>query len=77
VVCMSVGRSVTIVSPAKTVETIAIKFGLWSRVGPRKHVLDGVHIGSTRRIRLNRPCAAGMRPVSQITFTTCFIYLNN
>ena len=36
-VCLSVGRSVTIVSPAKTAETIEIKFLLWSRVGPRKH----------------------------------------
>jgi len=27
-----------------------------------KHVLDGVHIGETWRIRLNRPCAATMRP---------------
>jgi len=25
-------------------------------------VLDGVHIGATWRIRLNRPCAAAMRP---------------
>jgi len=33
-----------------------------SQVGPRNHVLDGVHIGATWRIRLNRPCAAAMRP---------------
>jgi len=25
-------------------------------------VLDGVHIGVTWRIRVNRPCAAAMRP---------------
>jgi len=25
-------------------------------------LLDAVHIGATRRIRLNRPCATAMRP---------------
>jgi len=25
-------------------------------------ILDGVHIGGSRRIPLNRPCAAAMRP---------------
>jgi len=30
----------------------------------------GVHIDATWRIRLNRPCAAAMRPC-QITLTTC------
>jgi len=51
-VCLSVGlsvcRSVTVVSPAKTAEPIDILFGLWTRVGPRNHVLDGgadVHMG--------------------------------
>ena len=34
--------SVTIVSPAKTAETIVMSFGLWTRVGPMNHVLDGV-----------------------------------
>jgi len=33
--------------------------------------LDGVHIGATWRIRLNRSCAAAMRPFCQITLTTC------
>jgi len=126
-VAWSVGRSVTLVSPAKTAEPIEMTFGLWSWMGPRNHVLDGspealmdvamatnfgteiatvnvwtiatrllvtelrsqpikcryclytatkghwdgkhfwlsifaVHIGATRRIRLNRPCAAAMRP---------------
>ena len=28
----------------KTAESIQIPFGLWTRVGPRKHVLDGVQI---------------------------------
>jgi len=30
-----------IVSPAKTAEPIEMSFGVWSRVGPRNHVLDG------------------------------------
>jgi len=37
-VCLSVGLSVTIVSPAKTAEPIELPFGLWTRVGPMKHV---------------------------------------
>ena len=32
------------VSCAKTAEPIEMPFGLWTRVGPRKHVLDGVYI---------------------------------
>ena len=33
-----------IVSPAKMAEPIEILFGLWTRVGPRNDVLDGVQI---------------------------------
>jgi len=40
-VAWSVGRSVTLVSPAKTAEPIEMTFGLWSWMGPRNHVLDG------------------------------------
>jgi len=32
---------------AKTAEPIAMPFWPWTRVGPTKHVLDGVHIGAT------------------------------
>jgi len=32
---------------------------------------DGVHVGATWRIRLNRPCATAMRPFWRITLTTC------
>jgi len=43
VVCLSVGLSVTIVSPAaKTAEPIEMPFGKWTRVGPRKHIFDEV-----------------------------------
>jgi len=34
-------RSVTLVSPTKTAESLEMPFGLRSRVGPRNHVLDG------------------------------------
>jgi len=63
VICRSVYqtvcRSVTNVSPAKTAEPIDVPFRLWTWVGLRKQVLDG---GAHWRIRLNRPCAAAMRP---------------
>jgi len=36
-VAWSVGRSVTLVSPAKTAEPIDLAFGSWTRVGRRKH----------------------------------------
>jgi len=38
---LSVCRSVTLVSPAKTAEPIAMPSGLRTRVGPGNHVLDG------------------------------------
>jgi len=41
---LSVGLSLTLVSPAKMAEPIEIPFGLRIRVGPRNHVLDGVQI---------------------------------
>jgi len=47
-------------------------FGLWTRVGPRKHVLDGVHIVATWRIRLNRPCAVFL---SNYFDHTCYWYV--
>jgi len=47
-VCQSVGLSVTIMSPAKTVERIEAPYELWTRVDPRKHVLDGVQIPHAR-----------------------------
>jgi len=40
-VCLSVGRSVTILSRAKTAEPIEMPFGIWTRVGTENHVLDG------------------------------------
>jgi len=40
-VAWSVRWSVTIVSRAKMAEPIEMPFGLWTRVGKRKHALDG------------------------------------
>jgi len=40
-VAWPVGRSVTLVSPAKTAEPIEMPFGLWYWMRPRNHVLDG------------------------------------
>jgi len=31
-------------SPAKTAEPIEMPFGMWTRVGPRNHVLDGLQV---------------------------------
>jgi len=58
----------------KTVEPIEMPFGLWTRVGLRKHVLHGVHTGSTWWIPLNRPSATAMQPFCQITLTTCYYF---
>jgi len=41
VVCLSVCRSVTLVSRAKTAEPIEMSFWFRIRVGPRNHVLHG------------------------------------
>ena len=38
---LSVGLSVTLVSPAKTAAPIELLFGLRTWVGPGNHVLDG------------------------------------
>jgi len=53
-------------------EPIEMPFRLWTRVGPRKHVLGGVHTVVTWRTPLNCPHAAEMRPFCQITLATCY-----
>ena len=42
-ICLLVSLD-TLVSPAKMAEAIEMQFGLWTRVGPRMHVLDGAQI---------------------------------
>ena len=72
----SVGRSVclsvTVMNPAKMDEPIKMPFGLRIHVGPRNHVLGGVHTGATWRIPLNHPCVAAMWPSCQFTLATCY-----
>jgi len=55
------------------VKPIEMPFGTSTLVGPRNHVLNGADVGATWRIRVNRPCAAVMRPFCQITLTTCYL----
>ena len=68
-VCRSVCRSVIVVSPAKTAAPIEMPFGLRTRVDPRKHVLDGMHLANTIdwTVRVRRDVA-----LCQITLTTCY-----
>ena len=40
-VCLSDCLSVTIMSPAKSAKLIKMSFGMWTRVGPSNHLLDG------------------------------------
>jgi len=57
-VAWSVGSSVCHDrEPCKMTELIDMPFDMLSRVSPRNHVLDGVHIGATWQIRLNCLCA--------------------
>jgi len=49
------------VSCANMAQPIEMPFGLWTWVGPSKHVLHVVRTGATGRIRLNRPCLAALQ----------------
>jgi len=53
---MSAGRSVTVLSSAKTAEPIEMPFGAWTRVGRGKHVLDGGPDQSTNFWNAPRKC---------------------
>jgi len=52
----------TAFSCAKMAKPIQMPFGLWIRVGPRRHVLRWVHSGATCWMQLHQSCAAAMRP---------------
>ena len=43
-VFLSLGQSVTLLTPAKTVETIKLPFAFRTRVGPMNHVLHEVRM---------------------------------
>jgi len=63
------------VSPVKTAELIEMPFGIWTRVGPRKHALGG---GAHWRHVLNTispSMCGGDAAFCQITLTTWFFYI--
>jgi len=40
-VCLSIARSVIVLSPAKTAEPIEMPLAVWTGAGQKNHVLDG------------------------------------
>jgi len=59
------------VSYAEMAESIKMPFGLWTQMGPNKHVSHGVHVGVIWRIGLNRLCGS-TAAFCKITLITCF-----
>jgi len=57
------------VSCAKTVEPIEMAFGIWTLVGPRNHVLDGVQIPTLEREVLRRKTAGPGHVQWSISYT--------
>jgi len=64
------------VNCAKMAELIEMPFGFRIRVGPRKHVLGGVHTGATWRIQFNRLCGGYAAFLSNY-FGHLLYYLSN
>jgi len=62
------------VSCAKMAELIGMPSGLWTWMGPRMHVLGGLHTGATWQIPLNRPCAVAMQPVVKLLWSLVFSF---
>jgi len=59
--------------PAKTAEPIEVPFGLWSRVGPRKHVLDwGSALWRNLANTIESSMCGDDAAFCQITSTTCY-----
>jgi len=65
-------RQYSAMSCAEMAEPIEMQFGLWTLIDTMKHGYMEMHIGTTWRIRLNRPCSVAMLPFCQITLTTCY-----
>ena len=57
------------VSCTKTAEPIDMPFGVWTRLAQGSMCYIEVHIGAIWRIRLNRPCAAAMRPYVKLLWS--------
>ena len=68
-VVWSVGRSVTIVSPAKTAKPIHMPFGLWTQIGQRKHVLHCVEHWRNLVNTIEPSVCGGVWHFCQITLT--------
>jgi len=70
--CKVYGHST--MSYAKTAEPIENPLGVWTRVGPRKHVLGGGaywrHLANTTELSMCSSDAA----CYQITLTSCYYY---
>jgi len=74
VVCLSVGLSVTVMSPTKMAEPIDMPFGMWTRMGQRI-VLDEIdywrHLANKIAIE---PCMCGPdAALCQITLTAFYV----
>jgi len=70
---LSVSLLDTTVNHAKTAEPIEVLFGIWTRMGPRNHVLQGggrisQEKGQFWRVLRIGPCDATIRQTSS---TTC------
>ena len=59
-------------SCAKTVEPIEMPFGFWTRLGPRKHEIGGVHTSATIANITEPSMCGGDGARCQITLTTCY-----
>ena len=70
----SVGRSLTLVSPAKTAEPIEMLFELWTRVGPGNHVLDVGPDPHGKSHQITHHGQAG-NPLTQISPGTWLLHL--
>jgi len=60
------------VSCAKTAEPIEMPFGVWTRVGRRKHVLDGDAHWHHQSNAIEQSMCGGDAAFCQITLTTCY-----
>jgi len=56
---------------AKTAEPIEMPFGVWTPVGPRKHVLDGGAHWYNLENMIEPSTCGGTLPFHQIILTTC------
>jgi len=71
VVCLSVCRSVTLVSPAKTAGPVEMPFGLRTRVGLRNHVLDGARSPMRGAVFTGKVMSADLSPLAAANELVC------